>query len=162
MGRTSGASDGLYDSDFLAWTSDQARRLRALARSGSNVDLDLPHVAEEVDDMGRSQIQAVESLVANVIAHLLKIEHASASQPHAHWRVEIAAWRGDIAARLDDSPSIRGRLDLERAYRRAAAIVRISLREHEGRTVDLPELCPFALERILDQSWYPGAPTLPR
>jgi hypothetical protein len=47
----------LYEQDYYAWTEQQA----ALLRAGRFTELDLAHLIEEVEDMGRSQRQAVKS-----------------------------------------------------------------------------------------------------
>ena len=40
----------LYDTDFLAWSKQQAEALRAAMRNG----LDLGNLAEEIEDLGKS------------------------------------------------------------------------------------------------------------
>jgi uncharacterized protein DUF29 len=44
----------LYEEDIYAWSQHQARVLRGLAGSGLRLpnDLDLEHVAEEIEDVG--------------------------------------------------------------------------------------------------------------
>jgi hypothetical protein len=44
--------DLLYEEDFYAWTQQQAQALRRL-RVGDN-DLDIEHIAEEIEDLGRA------------------------------------------------------------------------------------------------------------
>ena len=46
-----GMLKSLYDSDFYAWTQQQAQLLRNKALS----DLDIIHLAAELEDMGRSE-----------------------------------------------------------------------------------------------------------
>ena len=41
----------LYDEDFAAWTSETARQFRA----GRLSEVDVEHVAEEIEDMGKSR-----------------------------------------------------------------------------------------------------------
>ena len=68
----------LYEHDFVAWTERQARELRALSANRWNGPLDLEHLAEEIEDLGRSQRHACESLLEQIIIHLLKLHHAKA------------------------------------------------------------------------------------
>ena len=49
----------LYDEDFAAWTSHTAHLLRA----GRFADLDVEHLAEEVEDMGKSERREVLSRI---------------------------------------------------------------------------------------------------
>ena len=44
----------LYDEDFVAWTQQQAKALRAAAGSRTNQPLDWENLAEEVEDLGKS------------------------------------------------------------------------------------------------------------
>ncbi len=57
-----------YETDFYQWTQQQADLLRQGAWSA----LDMENLIEEIDDMGRSQKNALQSYLFNVIIHLLK------------------------------------------------------------------------------------------
>lgn len=57
-----------YDTDFYAWTQAQVDALRAKDWAA----LDLPHVIEEIADLGNEQRHAVESHLRILLAHLLK------------------------------------------------------------------------------------------
>lgn len=61
----------LYDEDFYAWTRAQAEELRRLAATRPNLPLDLELVAEEIEDLGKSERDAVFSLTQRIIEHLL-------------------------------------------------------------------------------------------
>ena len=50
----------LYDEDFYAWTQQQAEALRTHFKGDNRLDVE--HLAEEVEDLGKSELQAVESL----------------------------------------------------------------------------------------------------
>ena len=73
--------DRLYDEDFFAWTQLQAKELRKFARTRPNLPLDLPHLAEEIADLGKEQRNAMRSWTARIIEHLLLLEHSPAEQP---------------------------------------------------------------------------------
>ena len=67
-----------YDEDVLAWSEQQAAVLRELAgRKGLPNQLDLEHVAEEIEDLGRAEFNAVKSYIRQILAHLVK----AASEP---------------------------------------------------------------------------------
>ena len=51
----------LYDEDFYAWTQAQAKALRTHFRGDNRLDVE--HLAEEIEDLGSSELQAVESFV---------------------------------------------------------------------------------------------------
>ena len=147
----------LYDEDFYGWTRDQARALRQLADARWNGPLDLLHLAEEVEDLGRSQRNAVRSQLERIIEHSLKLEYSPAADPRPGWLNYV----DDARARIRDSitPDIRqDALDMlptlfERARRRAAR----SLAAHGERDAarGLPAECPYALGDLLADEWWP-------
>jgi hypothetical protein len=92
-----------FDADFYLWSQDQARRLRAMAQTRPNEPIDWELVAEEVEDLGRSERHACESWIEQIIAHLLKLESSAQAQPRGHWRGEIAAFRADLRRKLTPS-----------------------------------------------------------
>ena len=47
--------DARYETDFYAWTRRQAQELRRLKALRLNVEVDLDHVAEEIEDLGTSE-----------------------------------------------------------------------------------------------------------
>ena len=62
----------LYDEDILVWSERQAAALRSLAsRRDLPNELDLANVIEEIEDVGRSEFHTVESLIENILAHLV-------------------------------------------------------------------------------------------
>ena len=66
--------EGLYEQDVLTWSERQAGLLRRLARGEKvNAEIDWPHVIEEVEDVGQSELRAVRSLLGRALEHLLKI-----------------------------------------------------------------------------------------
>ena len=95
----------LYDEDFYAWTRDQAKALRRLAATRPNVDLDLPHLIEEVADLGVSQRDAACSQVRRIIEHCLKLEYSQARAPRVGWHETVMHARTEIEDRI--TPAIR-------------------------------------------------------
>ena len=78
-------ADALYDQDYYAWTQQQAELLRHLPLTGNRIDAE--NVAEEIEDLGRSELRAAQSLVEHIIEHLLKLEHDPVRLKHSrHWR----------------------------------------------------------------------------
>ena len=110
-------ADDLYEQDFYLWTQAQAEALRS--HGASNV-IDWDTVAEEVEDMGKRELRATESLLIRIIEHLHKLRSTKHDEPRLHWRKEILAFRFQLEQRL--TPSIRAKLqaDLERLHDRGA------------------------------------------
>ena len=94
--RATTAPDQLYEADFYAWTRQQALALRRFARTRPNLPLDLEHIAEEIQDLGKSERDAVFSLAQRIIEHFLLIEHSPATEQRLHWTDEIDEFRAQM------------------------------------------------------------------
>jgi hypothetical protein len=152
-------ADSLYEEDFYAWTEQQADLLRRLPPVGN--ELDLEHIAEEIEDLGRSDLRSAQSLVEHIIEHCLKLEFSGLVDPAEHWRGEIVEWRLQLDKTL--TRSIEARLDLPARYRAALRLIRRLERNIPGLTSRLPAACPYTLDQIVSDSeedWFP-APPLP-
>jgi hypothetical protein len=97
----------LYERDGYAWTQDQAARLRTSPEHLRPNGLDVAHLAEEVEDLGRSQRQAVDSLLTQILVHLLTMEFHPAVEARRHWQREINALRSALRKRYRDNPSLQ-------------------------------------------------------
>lgn len=134
-----------YDQDILAWSDQQAELLRRLARGERVNGIDWAHVVEAIEDVGLSELNAVRSLLRQMMVHLLKCalwpEHGAVR----HWREEIVAFQADAEQRF--APSMRQRIDLERLFVAAVRQVVVSDLGDTERT--MPDACPWALEQLL-------------
>ena len=63
-----------YEDDFYAWTQHQAEVLRSMPVSDNRFDRE--HVAEEIEDLGKSERDAVRSQIRRIIEHLLKLAYS--------------------------------------------------------------------------------------
>jgi hypothetical protein len=90
-----------YDRDFYAWTQHQAKLLRALREAGSSLppDVDLDHVAEEIEDLGKAELRSVTSLIRQILMHLIKAASDPESSASHHWGSETLSFRFDLADR---------------------------------------------------------------
>jgi hypothetical protein len=144
-----------YDDDFHLWALDQAERLRAMARMRPNEPIDWELVAEEVEDLGRSQREACESLAEQIIAHLLKLEHAAATTARGHWRGEIAAFRAQLRKKLTPSIERALRQSWPQRWLEGRELAVEAMAEDEPEFSEhLPQDCPYPLDRILS-GWLP-------
>jgi Domain of unknown function DUF29 len=109
--------DGLYERDVLAWSQHQADLLRRLGRGERVNDVDWVHVAEEIEDVGLSELHSVESFLSLIMVHLLRLYAWPDSQACGHWRGEIAAFRSNANRRF--APSMRQRIDIGSLYAEA-------------------------------------------
>lgn len=147
-------TDALYEEDFYAWTQQQAELLRRLPPAGNQLDLE--HIAEEIEDLGRSDLRAARSLCQHIIEHFLKLEYSGLEYPAEHWRDEIVEWRLQLEQIL--TRSVEAKLDLPSQYRAALRLVRRLERDVPGLMSRLPRACPYTLEQIrgsADEDWFP-------
>jgi hypothetical protein len=68
-----------YDDDFYAWTQYQAEVLRTMRRADNRLDRE--RVAEQIEDLGKSERNAVRSQVRRIIEHLLKLSCSPSEEP---------------------------------------------------------------------------------
>jgi hypothetical protein len=144
----------LYDDDFYAWTQEQAELLRHGAVATNRLDFDL--IAEEIEDLGKSELHTVQSLCEHIIEHCLKIEYSGLQEPADHWRDEIVEWRVQIDRKL--TRSMAAKIDLPARYRYALRLLRRFDRSVPGFVGRLPADCPYSLDQILgsgDEDWFP-------
>src|SRR6266446_8905650 len=137
--------ESLYEEDFYAWTQQQAELLRRLPVVGNEIDLE--HIAEEIEDLGRSDLRAAQSLCEHIVEHFLKLEYSGLEEPADHWRDEIVEWRLQLEQIL--THSIEAKLDLPGRYRAALRLVRRLERDMPGLVDRLPAQCPYTLEQIV-------------
>lgn len=104
----------LYDTDFLAWTEEQAEALRGGARTapsgGTNRALDWENLAEEVEDLGKSQRSALASQIRRILVHLFKLEFSPAEEPRDGWIQSVEEGRAEVEDLVGMSPSLRREL----------------------------------------------------
>jgi len=136
----------LYEADVLEWSEQQARLLRRLAAGqAGNESPDWANIIEEVESVGRSEFNAVQSLLVQALAHDLRCRAWPDAHSVPHWRAESRGFRTDAARSF--TPSMRQRLDLARLYRQA--------QQRSPETLDglpplpAPSSCPWTLEELL-------------
>lgn len=151
------ADSDLYETDFYAWTQAQAAKLRRLQAQAVNLDLDLPHLAEEVEDLGKAERDAARSQVVRIIEHCLKLEYSPAAEPRLGWFETVDDARVALADKLAASLHKDLRQSLPVLYERARRKTGRSLRRHGERAAAdaLPETCPYELDDLLRDGWYP-------
>ena len=133
----------LYDTDILLWSEQQAELLRRRAVNA----LDWENLAEEIGDVGLSQLRAVELHLILALLHDLKAEAWPLSRDEPHWRAEARLHRD--AARRHFSPSMRQRLDIAKLYRQA---LRGMPEKMDGTDpLPIPLTCPVTLDEMLSE-----------
>jgi hypothetical protein len=109
-------------------------------------DLDWEHVVEEIEDVGLSELNAVQSCLCHMLARLLKVHGWPDSQSANRWRGKIVAFQKDAARRF--APSMRQRIDVALLY--ADPQEQLEPIQYDGTApLPWPAACPFTLDQLL-------------
>ncbi|BAC89422.1 DUF29 domain-containing protein [Gloeobacter violaceus] len=141
----------LYTQDFYRWTFEQAQLVRERRWDA----LDVEHVAEELEALGRSERRELRSRLEILTGHLLKWQFQPDERSDS-WLDTIREQRSRIRLLLEDSPSLKPELDnlLERAYLDG---LRLALKETGLEPALLPPDCPYTLDQLFDSGYLPSA-----
>jgi len=141
----------LYEQDFYAWTQEQARLLDTRQFTA----LDLPHLVEEVESLGKSQRNALESRLEKLLLHLLKWRYQPERQARSHsWEDTIREQRRRITRLLDQNPSLRPTVATVLTESYAYVCQRTQLQTRLPLTT-FPETCPWTAAQVLDETFFP-------
>ena len=152
----------LYDSNYSEWAKENARLLEA----GRFVDLDIEHLLQELSDMGKAEINELESRLIILLAHLLKwqFQYQQLSQRWQEfdgrsWRTTIIEQRLRLHRRLRKSPSLKAKLlaTVADVYDDA---VKLAQKETQLAEKIFPQHCEYSVAEILDDDFYPDFVTL--
>ncbi len=154
-------ADDAYHADFTAWLLKQAQHLRA--READALDWD--NLAEEIEDMGKSEFREVESRLRTILVHLLKLGLSRTNTPRGGWIETVQTQRNGLEAVLRDSPSLRPRAEsaLPALYDRAKRDAIRALVEYEpvhadAIRADVGIIAPIAFAQAIDPDWFPTPP----
>lgn len=140
-----------YKTDIIAWANEQA----AFIRAGRFDLLDLEHIAEEIEDVGKSEQRELASRMAVLLAHLLKWQYQPARRGSS-WEKTIKVQRTQVIRCLKKTPSLNVSLQ-DQDWRDSAwddAITQASNETGIEMTI-FPELCPWTTEQILNPAFFP-------
>ena len=138
-----------YETDIIAWSKEQAN----LLRSGKLSAIDVEHIAEEIEDVGKSEQRELANRMAVLLSHLLKWQYQPERQSGS-WQRTIKEQRKAIARRIKNTPSLKVSLNdpewFEDAWGDAVSMTII-----ETGISSFPETCPWTVENILSETWLP-------
>ena len=137
-----------YDEDIIQWANQQAEMLR----SGDLSALDIEHIAEEIEDVGKSEQRELESRMAVLIAHLLKW-YLQPERRGSSWEKTIKVQRRDIERAIKKTPSLKSDLRkkewLEGVWDRAFVMFA------NETDLDCSDEPVWSVTQILDNEFYP-------
>jgi len=139
-----------YDRDFCHWLEQNV----ALLRAGQLSEIDVENIAEELESMGKRDKRELMSRLSVLLTHLLKWQFQAKLQCSS-WQGAIGEQREQIAFILEDSPSLKHQLieKLDKAYQSA---LNKAIHETGLSKNNFPNICPYTLEQILDEDFYPS------
>jgi hypothetical protein len=143
-----------YDDDFFAWTQHQAMVLRTMAVADNRFDRE--NLAEEIEDLGRSERDAVRSQIRRIIEHFLKLAYSPAQQPRFDWMASIAGARAALGDKISATLRQDAEAMLTKLYRDGRRQAELSLRAYgeDQAAAALPQSCPYSLDDIFREDWY--------
>ncbi len=138
----------LYEIDDYLWIE---KTIKLLKEKKFN-DLDIENLIEELEDLGRERKNKVESLLRQIIIHLLLLEYWSQEYQYnaAHWKAEITEFRFQINGILTTNLQNYLESRFELIYQNS---VKYTKRKTYLNT--FPSKCPYSLEQLLDEDWFP-------
>lgn len=145
--------DDLYHRDILAWSRAQAERLRRVAAGERVNDVDWANVIEEIESVGRSEVQAVESFLLQALLQAMKVAAWPDHMAVRKWRNEIGTFL--LGARRRFAPSMAQQLDIAATHRDARRLV-LDL-DMRRPPAPLPETTDLTIPEIMDESFGAGA-----
>jgi uncharacterized protein DUF29 len=135
-----------YDTDVLTWSERQAALLRRVAAGeAANEAPDWPRIIEEIEAVGQSQVDAVESWLYQAMLHMLKAEAWPLSTAVPHWQAEARSFR--VQARRRYRASMAQKLDIPGLY--ADALYALPETIDSVPPLPVPTECPVTLDELL-------------
>lgn len=139
----------LYDRDFYLWIEETLK----LLRENKLAEIDVANLIEEIEDMGKSQKQAVRSNLIVLLMHLLKYQYQPEKQSGS-WKYTIREHRRRLIEAFEDSPSLRNYLTevFDKCYQNAR---KEAADETELSLNTFPNESPFTIEQTLEEDFLP-------
>ena len=140
----------LYETDFYAWTQQQAKFLKTKAWG----ELDTTNLIEEIESLGRKERQELRNRLGILLGHLLKWQYQPQHRSNS-WLATIREQRRRLQDLLLENPSLQLYLGeiLERAYQDG---VDLAVRETNLPYETFLPTCTYMLEQVLKAEFLPG------
>ncbi|MGK7896048.1 MAG: DUF29 domain-containing protein [Xenococcus sp. (in: cyanobacteria)] len=139
----------LYESDYDRWLAEMVQ----LLKNRDLENLDYENLIEELETLGRSEKNAVKSLLLQIIFYLMLYQfwQLEKTRNANHWAAEIITFRVQLEDKLTTNLQNYLAEELPKIYQNALLIV-----QKKTQLNSLPENCPYSLEELLDKQWFPN------
>jgi hypothetical protein len=138
-----------YLADFNLWIAQTTQLLRERRWQ----EIDVTHLIEEVEDLGKSERRGIVSQLTRLLLHLLKWQYQPQRRSDS-WLDSITDARTQIKLAIEDSPSLKSypTEKLEESYQRA----RRQAAQQTRMDISLfPDVCPYSSALVLAEDWLP-------
>lgn len=140
-----------YETDVIAWANEQA----AFIRSGRFDLLDLEHIADEIEDVGKSERRELRNRMAVLLAHLLKWQFQPERRGNS-WQRTIKTQRKEVASCITDTPSLKADVSNPEWWEKVWADTLTIATKETGFDFDaFPEECPWKYQEIVNLDFWP-------
>ena len=139
----------LYKKDFYSWTIDTVNKLKKKQFN----QIDITHLMEEVESMGASERNQLQSRLEVLLMHLLKWQYQSIRRSRS-WTLTIEEQRKRLKRLLAKMPSLKSCLQEEIFEAYDYAILKAA-KETNLEKSTFPIELPYTLEQILNEEYYP-------
>ena len=144
----------LYDDDVVTWAEQQASLLRA----GRWSELDIDNIAEEIEDVGKSEKRELQSRLALLIAHLLKWAYQPGRRGHS-WVYTIREQRDAIQQDIIKCPGLKPLLTDAAWMRQTYRYAKVKVYE-DTHDLILPDDLAWTIDQILSTDFMPDTATI--
>ena len=140
----------LYESNYSQWLEETIKNLKSRQLG----DIDYDHLIEELEELAKTEKRRVRNLLEQIIRHLLLYQNWHIEKPRNanRWAAEIISFRNQINEEL--TTNLRNHLaeNINIIYSNALDYVKA-----KTKLTNLPEICPYTLDQILDKNWLPSS-----
>ncbi|MBD2113184.1 MULTISPECIES: DUF29 domain-containing protein [Cyanophyceae] len=139
----------LYEQDYALWLDTTGQLLKA----GRLAEVDIANLLKELNDMGRSEKQALTSNLIVVLMHLLKYAYQPGQRSN-NWRFTLKEHRRRLQEALGTSPSLTDYFEqiFADCYQEARDL---TATETGVGLENFPIESPFTHEQVLDRAFLP-------
>jgi len=146
-----------YETDYWLWTQHNIK----LLRQGKLNKIDIEHIIEELEDMGKSTRRELASRLIVLLAHLLKWQYQLKHLSELHsefqgnsWRSSINEQRKQLERLLRDNPSLKKQMPdtITEIWKDSVDLAH----QDTGLSLDtFPTECPYQLTQVFEITWFP-------
>ena len=133
----------LYETDFSAWIESQVQALK----KKDFAHLDIEHLLEEMETLGTSEKNAIESHIVIILIHMIKM-HMQPERSGKSWDDSIVNARVKIEMIIEKNPSLKRYPEevFTKCYQRA---MKRASKEMGFESRDIQGLCRWSLNVVL-------------